>query len=490
MKTETQRRKGAKAQRTVFPLRLCAFAPLRFDTHAQRPYRFVIIGGGISGLALAWFLRQRFNDASIIVLEKQERPGGWIRTVRCGDFLFEEGPRSCRSRGTGTATLQLIEDLKLESQWLAAAPASQKRFLYIDGSLQQMPNGILGFLSSPLTRCLIPAFCKEWRVSPLEKEDESIYDFISRRLNKDIAERFIDPMTSGIYAGDIRQLSMRSCFPAIYELEQAHGSLLKGFVKGLFRKKEEPHLSSFVKKAQKFPIFTLKNGMESLITALSNSIGNDLNLGTAAINFEVKNDEIQISTNQGSTFSADHVFITTPAEATKELLKSLKIDVPSLPHASLAVVNMGWNSDVLKKSGFGYLIPTKEKEKLLGMVWDSSAFPGQNTYPNQTRMTAMLGGMHHPDIPQLQDEELIALAMESLQKHLNISIPPDTIHTKTTRQAIPQYPVGHLTKVQALEQNLAKASNSRISLLGIPWHGVSVNDCIANAKTLVSTLCV
>lgn len=454
--------------------------------------KLVIIGGGISGLALGWFLKQRFKNASITILEKSDRPGGWIRTHHCDSFLFEEGPRSCRSHGTGITTLELIESLKLEKQWLPAATASQKRFLYTDKKLQQIPQRTLSFLISPLMRSLIRALCKEWRIPPCllnDKNDESIYDFISRRFNRDVAEKLIDPLISGIYAGDIRQLSIRSCFPWIYDQEQLHGSLTKSFLRNLFNKnKESPSLSSFVKMAQKTPIFTLKDGMEVLITSLAKELKDELRLNTAVAAFELTQKGIKISTNKGTSIEADHVFIATPEATLKDLLKPLDIDVPSFPCASLAVINIGWHQSILKEEGFGYLVPSCEKENVLGMVWDSSVFPGQNKNKGQTRVTAMLGGIHRPDLLLLPEEQLIALARDSLKKHLNISAMPDAIHAKIAIAAVPQYTVGHLEKRKALESALAITSNSRIHLLGSAWYGVAVNDCIANAKKVAMAL--
>jgi oxygen-dependent protoporphyrinogen oxidase len=221
---------------------------------------FVILGGGISGLALAWYLKKKYQETiHLTIIEKSSRAGGWIRSIQQQGFLFEEGPRSCRTKGAGIATLELIEELGLENEVIAASPHAKKRYLYTGKQLRCLPQGIISSLFSPLTRGILPALWKEWRKAPEKCEDESIYDFFARRFSPEIAEQFIDPMVAGIYAGDIRQLSLRSCFPQLHRWEQEYGSLTKGMFFDRSRSKEIH--SPFVQAMKSAPIFSFKNGM-------------------------------------------------------------------------------------------------------------------------------------------------------------------------------------------------------------------------------------
>ena len=447
--------------------------------------RFIIIGAGISGLSLGWFLREKFPIASIKVFEKNSRPGGWIQTLISGDFLFETGPRSCRSYGNGIATLQLIESLGLDSQWISASEASHKRYLYTNGKLQQLTIGIWSFLTSPLTRPILSGLLTEWNAPrSSHNEDESIYSFISRRLGKKVAENLMDPLTSGIYAGDIRNLSIQSCFPDIYKLERIHGSITKGMIQKLFRKKSNEVLSPFVLKAMKTPIFSLQNGMETIVKELSSKLKDELHLNTEVTSLKETPESIEVVADS-NIYHADKVFIALPAESINRLIAPIiHLQLPSKT-TSVAIVNMGWKHNVLTQSGFGYLIPSHEREDLLGVVWDSSTFPQQNRHPNETRLTAMLGGAHRPDIPHFSHEKIVEISLQAIKKHLKISTPPDLINIKIAMKAIPQYTVGHANNIQEIESLLSKASNSRIELVGSSLHGVSVNDCIANARRLV-----
>ncbi len=153
----------------------------------------VILGAGISGLSTAWFLKKRFGkEIALTIIDKSKRPGGWMQTSHTGGFLFEQGPHSCRATGAGLATLQLAEELGLQDHVVTADPASHIRYLYHNQSLQRLPTGPLSCLFSPLMKGIIPALIRDWRTPPGNQDDESIYDFFSRRFGPSIAERFAD----------------------------------------------------------------------------------------------------------------------------------------------------------------------------------------------------------------------------------------------------------------------------------------------------------
>lgn len=444
----------------------------------------IIIGAGISGLALGWFLKQRFgDDQTLTILEASNRAGGWIRSHRDQGFLFEQGPRSCRSRGTGLDTLQLIEDLDLCEEVISASPAAKKRFIYWDGKLQAVPNSFFSFLFSPLMKGVLPALWKEWRIPPSRLEDESITDFITRRFNKRIASTLMDPLVSGIYAGDFSKLSFRSCFPEMHRMEQEQGSLLKGM---LWKKRIEEQVSPFVQAMRSTSIFSFADGMETLTTALHRKLEDTVRLSSSVQSLNTAHDAVEVTLHNGQVLKGDRIFLAIPSYAASQLLKTVDVDISEemnkISYASVAVVNMGWNQQVLKQGGFGYLVPSSQKQDVLGVVFDSSALAQQNGQENETRLTAMLGGMHRPEIAMSSDEEIKEKTYEALRRHLGITAQPDVVRVSIARQAIPQYEVGHEARLHQIERKL----DQRISLLGSAWRGVSVNDCIAEAKKIAS----
>eukprot|EP00947_MAST-08B_sp_MAST-8B-sp1_P001594 g1594.t1 len=195
----------------------------------------VIVGGGISGLSVAWFLRRLVGPApQITVIEASHRVGGWVESVRHEQgFLFERGPRGFRPSGNGAAALELAESAGLADEAVASSSDSAMRYLWKDGQLQKLPNGPLEALQSPLTSGLAKEAWRERSVLPSLDADESIRSFMSRRFSDATADTLVDGMVSGIYAGDISKLSAASCSPfnMLRELEQEHGSVVTGMVR-------------------------------------------------------------------------------------------------------------------------------------------------------------------------------------------------------------------------------------------------------------------
>lgn len=453
-------------------------------------FRVVIAGAGISGLALGWYLKKALGGAiDLTILDGSSRSGGWIRTDFDKGFLFEAGPRSCRTKGAGRATLELVESLGLQEEVIVASEAAKRRYIYYKGKLQPLPDGIVSFLASPLMKGMVRALWRDWRAERGSGEDETVADFFGRRLGVPITERLIDPLVSGIFAGDIGSLSVRSCFPDIYRKEQEHGSLILGMLKG--KKKNEP-ASPFVEQMSRSPIFSFKNGMETLIYALQADLKEHIRLSDKAAEILQAGDGLNVITDKGESYPADRIYLALPAHAASELVRGISREASGLmsaiPSASVAVVNMGWNTRMLDREGFGYLIPRSEKEDILGVVWDSSAFPQQNAHPGQTRLTVMLGGICHPDMCSQPSEYLTETALKAVRNHLGISIPPESVRVTVAHEAIPQYMVGHSDKVDKIEKALEKDFRSRVCLVGSPWRGVAVNECILDANTAASAL--
>ncbi len=389
--------------------------------------KIAILGAGITGLSLAWFLKKQ--GFSVTLFEKEARPGGWIRTANHQDNIFEWGPRSLRAHDA-EATLSLIEEMSLSSDILYSSPESKVRYILRNGKLEKIKlNGRL------LLGCVRDLFAKRG-----DLPDESVHSFFARRFSKHIADHYADALIKGIYAGDSTQISMKTCFPSLWEMEQKSRSLIMG---SLFQKKTGG-------------IITLKNGMESLVLKLQDHLKEDLVLNT----------EIQ------SLNDFEQVISTLPAYNLSSLLPKSKLKdlLLKLPFASVGVVHLGYREDVNPYKGFGYLVPSCENEKILGTVFDSSAFPDQNA-DLKTRLTVMIRGVH---------SDLKAIAKEAVAKHLKIQEVPDVMESFTAKNAIPQYPVGFPDMLNQIHE--AKKEFPRLSILGTSFYGVSVNQCILSAK--------
>lgn len=444
----------------------------------------VILGAGITGLALGWFLKRDFGSKiKITILEKSNRSGGWIESIEKNGFLFDLGPRSCRSGGNGITTLKLIEELNLQNEVIVAARSAHQRYLYRGQRLQKLPSNLLAMLFSPLTRGLWPALYRDWRTPSIDVEDESIYAFMSRRFSKELAEQFMDPLVSGIYAGDIHRLSLKSCFPLLHQWEQSHGSVVRGMM--FAKKKIEEPCSAFVKKMKNHALFSFQKGMETLPRHLEKHLQGEIQFKSCVTALDFMGKGVNVQLLDGSLLHADHVYSTISSEALASLVRphhpKLADSLSSIFSTSVAVVNVGYRKKVLQEMGFGYLIPSLEKENILGVVWDSCVFPQQNQFKAQTRLTVMIGGAHLSDFQQFTPNDFLEMALKALKKHLLIDENPDVTCVKIASAAIPQYVLGHEKRLSYIKNEMAQLS-SHITSLGSSYSGVSVNDCIAQAE--------
>ena len=403
--------------------------------------RIGILGAGISGLTVA---KELSREHDVTVFEKADRVGGWLQTEQVGAFQFERGPRSFKTSSC-QALLELASDLGL-----TIVPSSTKgRYLWIDGELQS-------WLSPLFSLKGLLALLREWSVAP-HHEEETIWEFACRRFNRSIAEKLFDPLTLGIYGGDIRKLSMNCCFSLFKELEQEYGSLTKA----LFKRK---------KKKSSPSLFSFEGGAHSLIQQLSEKSCADILLNCAVTALHFHESEVEVVTEKGS-FHFDFLFSALPPQVLGQLLQPTIPEMAelllSIELLSLTVINLGYQDNVLSKKGFGYLIPTSEREEILGCVFDSMIFPSE-----KTSLSVMVRGVDK------SDQEYLEIAQRSLKKQLEIAMPPDRFLITRAERAIPQYTVGHQLRIRQLLEKCP----SRVRLTGNYFHGVSVNECIARAR--------
>lgn len=397
--------------------------------------RILVLGGGISALSAAWNIRKANPLAKITLLEKGTRLGGAIQTVRNEGAIFERGPRTF-AVSRSPHLLRLIEEMGLAGELLYSKPEAAKRYLWNNGVLRS---------ASAFIPMALPALMREAFISPKQIEDESIYDYCVRRLNPKIAENIVDPMTLGIYSGDIKKLSLRASFPYFFDLEQKKHSILRGMLTG--EKKDHR-------------LFTLKRGIGSLIEELKKKI-------KAEIVFDTPVEAIERDgvVAKGKFWKGDLIISGLPGQVLGKITGSW----PDFPTKSLWVVSLAFKENVLTKKGFGYLIPTKEKEELLGMVWDSSLFLRESSnFP--TILTAMVrnGG----DGKWAEKE-----ALSALKRHLGIMKIPDRIDSVFAENGIPQFEVGYLKRLSMVKAELKDRFPS-LKLVGNYISGASVDACI------------
>ena len=428
----------------------------------------IILGGGISGLSLAFYLRKNGYTKEICILEKSVRAGGWLESQMEQGFFFEKGPRTFRV-SRSESLLTLIHDLHLERELLFSSEGVSSKYLFYNQKLQKVPSNPFSFLTSKLTRPLLFSLFREWK-TPKNLDDESIHAFISRRFAPEVADSLFDAITTGIYGSDSKTLSISSCFPMLKKWEREYGSITKGLFLHKKKKSVYPYKPSH--------LFTLKSGVSSLINSLEKEAKADIITRQEGKRLAYKDGRFLVET-EDAFYEAEDLFSAVPAPALAKMLykdhKELSLLLEGIPYTDLSCVHFGYRKKVLPVSGFGYLVPSKEKEDILGVVFDSEVFSQQSSSKMETRLTLMLSDKGLPS------EKLYQLCAASLHKHLGISEFPDYTSLTECIGAIPKYLVGHQEKINDIQKIFVKEI-PKLNILGNYLSGASVNDSIALAR--------
>ncbi len=439
----------------------------------------IILGAGISGLSSAWYLARTELPLEITILEKSSRAGGWMHTDHTTGFHFEKGPRTFKADKC-PATLRLIVELGLQEELIWSEARPHHRYLWHEGEMHRFPTNPIAFLFSPITKGFLRALLTEWK-KPVKCADETVWEFVMRRFNYDVARLFFDPMVVGIFGGDIRKISVRACFPRLKHWEETYGSLTKGFFAHM---KEKKCLSPYSKDVEGLPLsamFSFRSGVEQLPQSIVNQIPAKIRYQQQIKEILKVEDRFVVKTDK-EQFSCDFLFCALPVAETGRLLENLAPETSKellkIPSLGVDVVNFGYESQVLPFQGFGYLTPTHSHEDILGVVFDSSVFPEHNRSTQETRLTIKL------EETGRSEEKIIDAALKGIRRHLGISQIPKSISFKRTPRSVPQYGVGHLEKMSELNHQFSQ-KHSQCRLVGSYLAGVSVDNCIARAKKAV-----
>jgi oxygen-dependent protoporphyrinogen oxidase len=374
---------------------------------------------------------------------------------------------------------------------LPADARAKRRYLFRDGRLQLVPMGPGSLLGSSLLtargklRLLGEPFS---RAHP--GGDETIHGFATRRLGAQAAERLVDPMVSGIFGGDTRQLSLRACFPSLAQMEEEHGGLLRAM---LARRKNKSGANGAPAKSSGSPfgrLTSFREGLEELVQALARSAGDSLHLERPVEALERTPNGYRLR-SRGAWLDSDQVVLAGPAPESARLLSPLDPELAShltaIPSANLTTVALGFDEKDLEEplDGFGFLVPRSEKLRLLGVLWDSSIYPGRAP-AGRVLLRAMVGGAHDPEAVTLDDAALLALVRSELRRTMRLEAPP--VFTFIARHApgLPQYTVGHPDRLAAIDLGLARLPG--LHLAGNSYRGVAMNSLIAEAPPLADRL--
>jgi len=454
----------------------------------------IIIGGGISGLSTAWLLRDKAQKAGIeleiVLLEKEQRVGGKIWSIREEGYTCEWGPNGFLD--SKPQTLDLCRAIDVEKNLHRSNDNARKRFIFSGGELHRLPEGGPSFLKSSLISWpgkLRLALEPTPFIAPAPAGvDETLADFGRRRLGKEALDKLIAPMVSGIFAGDPETMSLISCFPRIAELEREYGGLIKAMIM-LAKKKKKDVAEGKVVSSAAGPggvLTSFREGIQYLSDALQTSLGGIVRPGCAVSRIEQGADGLyRLQCSDGSEQVADLVIAASPAFAVADMLDGLDREISGvlrqIPYASMTVICFGYERERIAHplDGFGYLIPKKEGRSTLGTLWDSSMF--ENRAPQgKVLLRSMMGGACFPEYVTLSDDEVRSRVMADLKATMGIDAAPSFVRIFRHPQAIPQYTVGHGRRLEALDGLLKK--HPGLILTGNSYRGIGLNDCVAAAQ--------
>lgn len=449
---------------------------------------FLVIGSGITGLTVSVFLKDKNKD--VLLIDARKNVGGAIQTEKKDGWIFETGPNTILV--TNTIFSELIEKTGLSTQVLEASEAAKNRYIIKNGKTEALPLSPVSFFTSSLfsLRTKLNLFAEPFR-SRMKSADETLSDFVVRRLGQEFLDYAINPFVAGVYAGSPDSLSVRYGFPKLYEIEKKHGSLIKGAIKGPGKDRDPVDIPR-----NKAKMISFSNGNQQFTDALGDLIGdNHLKLNTSVNQIEKKaRESYQVHFNDGSSIDCNHLIFTIPAhhlskiewinvDETKQLQQISEVIYPEV-----CVTHFGFKKSQITHllDGFGMLVPEVENRFILGALFNSTLFPDRTPSQEECLITVFTGGSRHPQISSLTDAEITQKAFEDLKQILQIMGNPVITHIKRWKRAIPQYTFGYESVLNA--KSKFESANPGIYLSGNYTGGISVGDCIKNGWKLSNLL--
>ena len=470
---------------------------MRQPTHVD----VAIIGGGIAGLSLAWYLQQQARPISYALLEQTGRWGGKIRTETVHGygstpFVIEAGPDSFITQKPWG--LQLARALGLHDSLLPTNDDQRQTFVLRKGRPIPLPDGVM---------LLVPTKFKPFALSPLispwgklrmgldwlipakqDDEDETLADFVRRRLGNEALDKLAEPLLAGIYNAEAEKQSLMATFPRFRQVEQKHGSLIKGMIAA----RNAAHRPSPSPNGHKPPsVFTsLRPGMQLLVQTLSDQLTGDCRLGAGVTSLQAHSDgRYHLALSDGGHIIAATVVFAVPAYVAAQLLRPLAPaaanDLESIRYVSTGTISLAYRRADIQHplNGFGLVIPRSEDRDINAITWTSTKF-SRRAPQGHALLRVFFGGSRTPHMMERVDAELVATVRQELQALMGITAEPIFHRTYRWFRANPQYDVGHPQRVAQIEAALPPG----LFVTGSPYRGVGIPDCVHQSQQTAAAL--
>jgi protoporphyrinogen/coproporphyrinogen III oxidase len=447
----------------------------------------VVIGGGISGLATAYYLQSFAGaGADYLLLESSSHLGGKITSDASGGFLVEGGPDSFLTQKK--VALDLCRALGLDDQLIGSNQTTMpSTYVLSNGCLHPMPEGMVLMAPTmilPILRSRLISWPGKLRMGMEifvrrggRDSDESLASFVRRRLGAEVLDKIAGPLMAGIHAGDPERLSLRSIFPIFADMEQAHGSLVLGMIR---RKKAQASDGSAATHRSMFT--TLTGGLQQLPDAIAAQLDpQQLRLNCRVESLVFENGQYRVALADGSFILAGNVVFTTPAYVTADIVQHLDPRLAetlrAIRYVSTATVSLGFKRSELTSplNGSGFIVATSEKRRINACSWSSIKF--SNRAPDDyVLLRVFVGGALAEELAEQNETALIELARQELREIMGINATPVLAKAYRWHKSTPQYDVGHRELVAEIDR-LVEA-HPGLYLAGAAYRGSGIPDCI------------
>lgn len=451
----------------------------------------VVIGGGISGLSSAFYLRKKAKEQGkelrIELIEAQSKLGGKINTLHKEGFVIEKGPDSFLSRKL--PIIELAHELGIEQELVPTNTKAAKTYIMKNGKLHEMPKGlvlgiptsILPFLASDLVsgQGKLAALADLLKGSEAREQDESLGGFLARRIGDEIVTSIAEPLLAGIYAGDLYKLSLQATFPQFAEYERKHGSIILG------SRHNRAIMAEKNKGKQPATFMTFRQGLTSMVEALQSALTDiTVRTETKVEALEKHNGHYELSLSGGEKLNAQAVIITTPAFAAHQLLQPhiestmlAEIEYVSVANVVLAFDKASFDAEF---DGSGFLVPRSEGLHITACTWTSNKWL-HSAPDDKVLLRCYVGHSEDQETVKLDDEAIVAAVRNDLKQVIGLQATP--LFTEITRlnHSMPQYPVGHVQAVRNLRTEMSEKLPG-VFITGAAFDGVGLPDCIRQGK--------
>ncbi|WP_277678514.1 protoporphyrinogen oxidase [Gracilibacillus dipsosauri] len=456
--------------------------------------KIVIIGGGIAGLTAAFYLKKQIKEENlpyeVNVIEASNRLGGKIKTERRDGFTMERGPDSFLIRKQSAE--RLVREVGLGDKLVTNGTG--KSYILIGNELHSMPQGsfmgiptqVKPFLLSDLFSIAgkLRAGMDFIRPKGMPQDDQSLGKFFRKRFGDELVENLIEPLLSGIYAGDIDDLSLMATFPNFYELEQKYGSIVRGLQKSM------PKTKNTGKKRSMF--YSLEGGLQTLVEALEQALGDEMIYkNTKVKSLEKINSNYQLSLSDGSIVNADAVMVATPFASMKQMLGSYDFiqKLGGMKATSVANVVLAFDQSAIKEDidGTGFVVSRNSSNRITACTWTHKKWPETTVPEGKALLRCYVGRPGDEEVIHLSDDGLEELVLADLNKIMRIDGKPLFSVVTRWENAMPQYRVGHKQMVEKLEGDLMEHLPG-VYVAGSPYKGIGIPDCIDQGEETVKKM--